>query len=228
MEFNILNAVKYFSGEKHQIKAWEALWASLDDATKQAFISQYRRLQDSSEKFPLDAPYFWQRDSKTGHGERMCFSSAMAMALDYIDPEVIEGDDDWYLQHVFKYGDSVSSEAQVAAAKSLGYSARFRMDGTENLLLKILDKGIPVPVGILHHGSVSSPTGGGHWIVLIGYDERYFHVHDPFGELNVVRGGYNLDNGPVAGRNQRYTRENLMKRWMIDGSGCDGWLVDLR
>ena len=92
--FSILNAVKYFSGEKHQIKAWEALWASLDDATKQAFISQYRRLQDASDKFPLDAPYFWQRDSKTGHGERMCFSSAMAMALDYLDPEVIEGDDD--------------------------------------------------------------------------------------------------------------------------------------
>ena len=185
-------------------------------------------LEEPVAKFPLDVPYFWQRNSKTGHGERMCFSSAMAMALDYLDPEAIEGDDDWYLGHVFNFGDSVSADAQIKAATSLGFDAKFRMDGTEQDLLDLLDAGVPVPIGILHKGLVDSPTGGGHWITLIGYDERYFHVHDPFGELNVVRGGYNLDNGPVAGKNKRYTRENLMKRWLIDGSGADGWLVDLR
>ena len=177
--------------------------------------------------FPLDVPYFHQRDSKTGHGERMCFSSAMAMALDYLDPDAIEGDDDWYLQQVFKFGDTVSSAAQVAAAESLGFNAKFRMDGTEKLLLEILDEGVPVPVGILHHGSVDSPRGGGHWITLIGYDEKYFHVHDPFGELSLVSGGY-PKSGPTDGQNQRYTRKNLMKRWLIDGSGADGWCVDLR
>ena len=78
---------------------------------------------------------FYQRDSKTGHGERMCFSSSMAMALDYINPDAIEGDDDWYLNEVFKFGDSVSSSAQVAAAHSLGFAAEFKMDGTEELLL---------------------------------------------------------------------------------------------
>ena len=174
--------------------------------------------------FPLEVPYFYQLDSHTGHGERMCFSSAMAMALDYIDPEAIEGDDDWYLQHVFKHGDTVSSTAQVAAARSLGFDAEFRMDGTEDLLLEILDSGVPVPVGILHKGYVDKPTGGGHWVTLIGYDEKYFHVHDPAGELNLVGGGYLYGTG----ENQRYTRKNLMKRWLIDGSGKDGWLVDLR
>lgn len=173
--------------------------------------------------FPLDVPYFYQRDSKTGHGERMCFSSAMAMAMDYLNPDVIMGDDDWYLNEVFKFGDSVSSDAQIAAAESLGFEVEFRTDATEANLLAQLDKGRPVPVGILHHGPVDAPTGGGHWICLIGYDDTHFHVHDPFGELSLVSGGY-VKAGPTDGRDQRYTRKNLMKRWLIandhDGWGC--------
>lgn len=173
--------------------------------------------------FPLDVPYFYQRDSKTGHGERMCYSSAMAMAMDYINPDAILGDDDWYLNEVFKFGDSVSSSAQIAAAESLGFTVDFRTNAGEQDLLDQLDKGLPVPIGILHHGSVDAPTGGGHWICLIGYDDTHFHVHDPFGELSLVSGGYQKA-GSTDGRDQRYTRKNLMKRWLIsslnDGWGC--------
>jgi len=181
--------------------------------------------EDPEVFFPLDVPYFHQRDSKTGHGERMCFSSSMAMALDYLDPDAIQGDDDWYLQQVFKFGDTVSSDAQIETAEYLGFEAQFRMDGTEQMLLDILDTGTPVPIGILHYGSVDHPTGGGHWICLIGYDEKYFHVHDPFGELSLIGGGY-PKTGPTDGKDQRYTRENLMKRWLI-ANDHDGWLVDL-
>jgi len=184
-------------------------------------------VEEEKVEFPLDVPYFYQRDSKTGHGERMCFSSAMAMALDYIDPDAIEGDDDWYLDYVFQFGDTVSSSAQESAAQSLGFTAEFRTDGTEELLLQILDDDTPCPIGILHHGNVWHPSGGGHWITLIGYDEKYFHVHDPFGELDLVGGGY-PKAGHADGKFQKYTRKNLMKRWLIDGSGSDGWLMDLR
>jgi len=194
------------------------------------YLSEYaEELPEAAEEpvtFPLDVPYFYQRDSKTGHGERMCFSSSMAMALDYINPDVIEGDDDWYLQHVLRFGDTVSSSAQVAAAQSLGFAAEFRMNGTEELLTQILDSDTPIPIGILHHGSVDQPSGGGHWICLIGYDEKYFHVHDPFGELSLISGGY-PKAGPSDGKFQKYTRKNLMKRWLI-ANDHDGWLVDLR
>ncbi len=172
-------------------------------------------------RFPLEVPYFYQLDSKTGHGERMCFSSAMAMAMDYINPDAILGDDDWYLNEVFKFGDSVSSTAQVAAAESLGFDVQFRTDASEQDLLDQLDKGIPVPIGVLHHGSVDAPTGGGHWICLIGFDDTHFHVHDPFGELSLVSGGYSK-SGPTDGRDQRYSRKNLMKRWLI-ANDHDGW-----
>ena len=212
---------------RRQAEADLACLGYLSEVVQDVLVVPTVPVEDEPAEFPLDVPYFYQRDSKTGHGERMCFSSAMAMALDYLDPEAIDGDDDWYLQHVLKFGDTVSATAQVAAAESLGFDAEFRMDGTEQLLTEILDEGVPVPVGILHHGSVDSPAGGGHWITLIGYDDTYFHVHDPFGELSLIPGGY-PKAGPEDGRNQRYTRKNLMKRWLIDGSGKDGWLVDLR
>lgn len=202
----------------------------MDPVALEAFKAAYRASQKPSvDEFPLDVEYFYQRDSKTGHGERSCFSSSMAMALEYVNPENFEGmDDDDYLRIVFKYGDTVSSTAQVAAAESLGFDVEFHTNGTEQDLLDQLDKGIPVPVGILHKGHVSKPVGGGHYIVLIGYDEKHFHVHDPFGQLDLIRGGYNIDNGPVAGRNQRYTRKNLMKRWLIDGSNADGWYMEIK
>lgn len=177
------------------------------------------------DEFPLDVPYFFQLDSTAGHGERMCFSSSMAMALDYVNPDAIEGDDDWYLAEVFKHGDTVSSAAQVATARSLGFDVDFHMDGTEQDLLDQLDRGIPVPVGILHKGHVSKPTGGGHWVTLIGYDDNHFHVHDPAGRLDLVSGGY---PGYGTGENMKYDRKSLMKRWLIDGSGADGWWVRLK
>ena len=235
----ILDAVKYYKEEEHQRHAFLALWDSLSQEAKDAFIAHYRGLAEPSKgiteapmvrltPFPLDVEYYYQRDSKTGHGERSCFSSSMAMALDYVDGlNAMQGDDDWYLMQVLKFGDTVSAEAQVAAAESLGFDVDFKTDGSEQDLLNQLDNDTPVPIGILHKGPVSAPSGGGHWVCLIGYDDEYFHVHDPFGQLDLIGGGYTIDNGPTAGMNQRYTRKNLMKRWLLDGSGSDGWWMKI-
>ena len=224
------DAAKYDKGLPHQVEAWRGLEAAIDPIILEVFKRSYRGSESPSEAidvgFPLDVPYFWQRDSKTGHGERMCFSSSMAMALDYVNPDAILGDDDWYLNEVFKFGDSVSSEAQVAAAESLGFTVDFRTDASEQDLIDQLNKGFPVPIGILHHGGIDSPSGGGHWICLIGYDDEFFHVHDPFGELSLIGGGY-PKAGPTDGQNQRYSRRNLMKRWLI-ANDHDGWGVFVR
>ena len=175
--------------------------------------------------FPLDVPYYTQLDSEVwGQAERSCFSSAMAMALEYIDPELMDGGDDWYLREVLKRGDTVSSTAQISTARALGFDVEFHMDGTEQDLLDQLDRGIPVPIGILHKGHVSKPTGGGHWITLIGYTDTHFYVNDPMGDLSLVNGGY-PHSGQGQGDGLCYTRERTLKRWLIDGSGADGWYV---
>ena len=173
----------------------------------------------------LEAPYFWQRDSSSGHGERMCFSSAMAMALDFLNPDVIQGDDDWYLNYVFRYGDSVDSAAQVQAARSLGFNVEFKTDGGIKDLEILLETGVPVPIGILHKGNYQKPHGGGHWICLIGYDQKNFIVHDPFGHLDLVHGGY-PHAGPTDGKCRKYSKSLLMCRWLI-ANDYDGWYMDL-
>ena len=223
------SAALYYAEESHQKAAWRALELTLSTEVLEAFKVLYRgggqEQEPTAEGFPLQVQYFYQLDSKTGHGERSCFSSSMSMALEYVDPAKFDGmDDDDYLMVVFKYGDTVSSTAQVQAAESLGYKAEFHTNGTEQKLLDLLDSNVPVPIGVLHKGPVSSPSGGGHYICLTGYDETHFWCGDPFGEMDVVNGGY-VSNGPTAGDQVRYSRKNLMKRWLIDGSGADGWYM---
>jgi hypothetical protein len=131
----------------------------------------------------------------------------------------------FWLLEVFKHGDTVSQKAQLDAlwANEID-GVKFSMNGCEDDLLNILDQGCPVPIGILHKGPLGSPTGGGHWITLIGYDDENFHVHDPFGELDLLDGRY-YKTGPNDGSHQKYSRKNLMRRWLI-ASNSDGWYYD--
>jgi GH24 family phage-related lysozyme (muramidase) len=227
-EYFLENAAKYYKELPHQKEAWRALEDMLSPELLAMFKNAYRASQEpiKEDGNPLSVPYFYQRDSKTGHGERMCFSSSMAMAMDYLDPDAIEGDDDWYLHEVFKFGDTVSSTAQIAAAESLGFNAVFKTDLNAEALEAQIDRGIPVPIGILHKGTISRPSGGGHWVTVIGYDETHFVVHDPFGELDLIGGGY-PKAGPTDGKGQCYSKKNLLKRWEIEGPGS-GWGVIFR
>jgi hypothetical protein len=231
-EYFLEKAATYYTAEPHQTAAWRELEHLLDGDVLKAFKKTYRNKQEEAPvevaKSPivdevLEVPYFYQRDSKTGHGERMCFSSSMAMALDYMDPEAIDGDDDWYLGIVQYFGDTTSSTAQVKAARSLGYNASFHTDGRQQDLEKLLDEGVPVPIGVLHKGPVDRPTGGGHWICLVGHNDTEFIVHDPFGDMDLVGGGY-IKAGPTDGKFIRYSKKNLMKRWNI-ANDHDGWFV---
>ena len=224
-------AAKWYSALPHQILAWDALQATLTANQRAAFSKAYRSTipkpvapKPTLPAFPLGVPYYYQRDSKTGHGERSCQASAIAMCIEYFDPSLIKDDDD-YLKRVLIYGDTVSQSAHKKALDSLGVKNQFSTTGTESELIRILTLGCPVPIGILHKGSIKNPTGGGHYVTLIGYDDKSFYVHDPFGELDLVNGGY-PKAGPTDGKNQRYSRTNLMKRWLIN-SKSDGWYWNL-
>ena len=227
-EYFLPNAAKYYAEEPHQVEAWLMLEENLEPEVLEAFKAAYRRSpiveEEPRAKFPLDVPYYNQNDSATTQGFRMCFSSAMTMALEYVDSGRLEGDDDWYLHEVFKFGDTVSSDAQVAAAESLGFDVVFHTDGNVKDLERLLDESTPVPVGILHKGNVDHPTGGGHWITLIGHDDTHFWVHDPAGDLDLVNGGYHTWD---SGEKLRYSKKNFLKRWNIDGDS-DGWYVEVR
>ena len=173
-----------------------------------------------SEPLVLPVPYYSQRDNARDP-MRTCFSSSCAMLLKYLKPDSIKNDDQ-YINTVFKHGDTVSASAQLAALEDYGLTSDFKQDGGWSDIDSQLTLGIPIPIGILHKGPVTNPTGGGHWIIIIGRTEANdaYIVHDPFGDLDLVNGGYLSSDGKA----KVYSKKNLGPRWMVESSRS-GWYI---
>lgn len=169
----------------------------------------------------LTVPYEYQNDDPNGW--RQCFSSSCAMVARYY--KKIASDTEYNVVRS-KYGDTTDAGAQLRALISLGLKAQFQQNGSAQTLEKLLREGRPIPVGWLHHGPSSAPSGGGHWSVVIGYNAKSFIHNDPNGEANLVSGGYvTTSKGPGAG--VAYSRQNWLRRWEVDGAGT-GWYLDVR
>ncbi|MCP9901968.1 C39 family peptidase [Cyanobium sp. Cruz CV13-4-11] len=171
---------------------------------------------------PLSVPWFAQLDSATDQARRMCFSSSCAMLLAFLKPGVLTGfnGDDQYLARVRQFGDTTDAAAQIRALASYGIKARFTSRASFATLEQKFAAGIPVPCGYLHRGPISSPAGGGHWLIVVGITQTHVIVHDPLGEADLVDG---TTIGGTA-RFCRYTRANFGRRWMVEGEGS-GWAV---
>jgi GH24 family phage-related lysozyme (muramidase) len=241
----LLDAVRHHRDLPHQLEAWQLLQRSLTAEQLSTFAAAFRTATEgatatrpptspatsiSSGLIQLPVPYLSQNDSVTGQGSRMCFSSSCAMAAAFLKPGYLSGSgqvDDQYLALVQRHGDTTDASAQVAALLSLGLRARFRTDGSIEHLIEQLQRGIPCPVGWLHKGPVSAPTGGGHWSLVIGWDpaKRQFLMHDPNGEADLVNGGY-VNNAIGSGAAQRYSERNWGRRWMVEGAGS-GWWIEI-
>jgi uncharacterized protein YvpB len=168
----------------------------------------------------LNVPFFDQKDNGP-EGWRQCQSSSIAMCLAYLRIGGITGDVQ-YVNIVNKYGDTTERQPHYDAMKALGYTgAKFSTTLSEADIKNQLNKGKPVVVGVLHHGSVSNPTGGGHFIVVKGYNDKGWIVNDPYGELDLVNGTW-ASQAMGAGKNQVYSYKNLNPRVFYPGPN-DGW-----
>ena len=175
---------------------------------------------------PLSVPYDCQLDNPSGDGWRECFSSSCAMAAMYWG--VIKTPNEYHAIRP-KFGDSTDASAQIRTLQSLGLEARFVQVGSVEKLKAQIDRGRPAPVGFLHHGSSSAPSGGGHYILAIGYYEDAngggLIAHDPYGELDVVNGGYPKTGG-TYGKEIKYSWKNWAPRWSV-ANDSDGWGLDI-
>jgi hypothetical protein len=222
-----------------QVDAFQWLQANLTDQQRRAFTARWRAVPPPPPapkgRILLPVPYLSQRDSATNQGDRMCFSSTCAMAVQFLKPGALTGvgqPDDIYLSRLRAYGDTTDAGAHVELLRSFGIPARFGTDGTLALLQAELRAGRPVAVGWLHKGVVSAPSGGGHWSLVVGWEPGpsggTLIMHDPFGEARLAAGDYQVlnsaANGHQAGRAQRYSWAGWSPRWMVDGSGS-GWFI---
>lgn len=171
---------------------------------------------------PIAAPYYSQRDSETEHAMRMCFSSSCAMMLETMRPGTLIGPngDDAYLGRLMRYGDTTDPTAHIKALQSFGLQAAFTQKADFRMIEDQINQGIPVPLGFLHNGPATHPGGGGHWLCCVGYTEGTLVVMDPFGDCNLVLGGYINSNGKLL----HYSRLNFGPRWEVEGTGS-GWAI---
>lgn len=230
----LTDAAEYYNKEPHQTQAWNWLQNELEPAQLDGFQLRYRN-SDTTEPDtdqgqpetpaltnPLLVPYDGQLDNPSGEGWRECFSSSCAMAAMYWG--VIQHQDEYHAIRP-KYGDSTDPSAQIRCLQSLGLEAKFVQVGSIETLKAQIDRGRPAPVGFLHHGPVSAPSGGGHYILAIGYTDTHLIAHDPYGELDVVNGGYPKTGG-TYGKQIQYSWKNWAPRWSV-ASDHDGWGLDI-
>ena len=217
---NLLNAAKYYKQLPHQNEAWKALEARLPKHVVEEFMQAYRNAPKPTER-PLPVPYEYQNDNASGTGYRECFSSSCAMLAKYAGKV---RSDDHYNTIRSQFGDTTDAQAQLRTLHHLGLKeAKFGTGGSISFLKKEIDAGRPVAVGWLHQGHVSSPRGGGHWSVVIGYNDKGLIIHDPNGEANLVQGGYVNHSG---GEGVLYSYKNWSPRWEVEGPGT-GWYISV-
>jgi hypothetical protein len=197
----------------HQLAAFTALDGSLSDSQRERFTSLWRAEGSPAAPAPpastilLRVPYFSQNDNASGTGYRECFSSSCAMVAAFYGK--VTGDDA-YNKIRAQFGDSTNSEAQIATLRHLGLSARLVTNCTAAFLEGALAAGRPVPVGWLHKGPSTAPTGGGHWTVVIGCTPTDWIHNDHSGGAGI-----------------HYSRKNWGRRWEADGPAT-GWALDVR
>ena len=203
-------------------------FVTVKDKGQWFIYTEHWKGQGSAEKPPsgkgskvLPTRYFSQRDNYRD-ASRTCFSSSCAMLLETLKPGTCPGDkgDDIYVHRVFEYGDTTDAYVQVKALASFGVSSKFVQNANLDTIRSQIDAGVPVPIGILHHGPASAPSGGGHWICVIGYDASGFIVHDPWGEIDHATGTYISEDGKAL----HYSNNLLNSRWTVANPN-DGWLI---
>ena len=214
----LTDSALYYNEESQQYSAWEWLEEQLDPAVLEQFAQKYRDKPEVVSSNPLAVEWQSQNDNDSGTGYRECFSSSMAMIAMFYGK--VKNDDE-YNSIRQKYGDSTDASAQLAALRSLGLTPTFVTNASIQTLKNEIDNGRPVGVGWLHHGSVAAPSGGGHWSVVVGYDDNGVIMNDPNGEANLAGGGYTQNTN---GDHLNYSLKNWKPRWTVSGEN-DGWCM---
>lgn len=230
-DFNFQNFWTYYVGSDEQVEAVKLLEEAMPSSLlsdSAAWVERYRKKPEPKQgeavlANPLDVPYCAQLDNPSGQGARECFSSSCAMIALYWG--VIKEENEYHALRPL-YGDSTDASAQIRTLRSFGLEAEFVQVGSKEKIMAAIDAGMPVPLGFLHHGNYLAPSGGGHWLVGIGYDEENLIVNDPYGTSDLEKGTYPAPGS--GGKGVKYPWKYFLPRWAVanpnDGWGVKAWL----
>lgn len=167
----------------------------------------------------LNVKYMCQVDNESGYGYRECCMTSNAMMAEYLTQGRLTREangrqpEDRYGDYLAPYGDTTDHSANTSTLKDLGIDSYWSYTLSREDVLKSLNAGIPVVVGVAYKSS-------GHILLIIGYEDTTFIVHDPYGLRNGSTDEYiTIGSG---GDSDRYSF-TLMDAILFDGGPNSGW-----
>lgn len=163
----------------------------------------------------LDVPFRNQRNN-LNNPDGSCSTTCLAMCLEYYQIprrwQTAQFEDEIYQMAIESGTNRHSPYGLVQVAESYGLIDHFTENGSIEQAKMAIASGSP----IITHGYF---TNSGHLVVLVGYDETGFWVHDPYGEWN--RFGY--DKNPTVGETGKgkyihYSYQLIKETCIFDGS----------
>tara|TARA_B100001094_G_scaffold250205_1_gene247703 strand:- start:999 stop:1706 length:708 start_codon:yes stop_codon:yes gene_type:complete len=230
-QINLIDFFEFYAGEVQQKEGVTLLQKTMPQTLlmdEAAWVQAYRAKPEPPQgeaklANPLAVPYCAQLDNPSGQGARECFSSSCAMVALYWG--VIKEENEYHRLRP-KYGDSTDASAQIRTLRALGLEAEFVQVGSKEKIMKAIAAGMPVPLGFLHHGHYTAPSGGGHWLCGIGFDDENIIVNDPYGTSDLENGTYPAPG--TGGKGVKYPWKYFLPRWAVanpnDGWGVKAWL----
>lgn len=200
-------------------------YVELKDGSEWYFYRpHWNGLDDVVEGLKLNISYFNQRDNwdrYQGSGWRQCCLTSHCMAAEFLlDGEIGKGakakgyvePEDLYGEVLAKYGDTTNVQAHTPCLKEFGLESYFTYSGSIKDLLRCLDAGVPVPIGVAYKAS-------GHYVCAVGYSDRGVWIHDPYG----VRLGLSDAYENMSGAYDFVSYDWLQLKWVDQGAEA-GWM----
>lgn len=177
------------------------------------------------EDFTLPVNHYAQIDNSSGEGFRECYMTVCTMLADYVTHGRLSKEkrslglaepEDAYRRYM--EGDTTKHWVHEKALRKLGIEAYFSDTASIKDVMKSLDKGIPVPVGVKYKTS-------GHWMLVNGRSSEGWDVLCP----NGIRDGKS-NNWVQRFRNESEAKSdsfswNLLKSVFADLGPENGYAV---
>lgn len=173
------------------------------------------QVQEGDGKVLHSVPFWHQLDNRV-NPHTTCNISCHAMYVKFLRPEMINSDDEYLDAFYAKYNDStVHAYHTELLREKYGIDSVWRTNMTFDDLYEEA-KQRPLPIGTLHTGSLSWPTGS-HIVLLRGYsaDRKTFYLNNPYGAEP-----YTTD--VKTGKCEFRSWKNLNARWYDPPSDSKG------